>query len=57
MSGKQGQSPESVVKGFGSVVATHVEVRGVCDSCAREETEESVPKNPEQPRGHERRKT
>jgi Fur family peroxide stress response transcriptional regulator len=45
------------VKGFGSVVATHVEVRGICDRCAREQTEESVPKNPRQPRGRERRRT
>jgi Fur family peroxide stress response transcriptional regulator len=27
--------PESV-KGFGSVVSRHVEVRGICDTCARE---------------------
>lgn len=46
-----------VVKKFGSVVATHVEVRGVCDRCAKEETEESVAKSRRQPQGHERRKS
>ena len=45
------------VKEFGSVVATHVEVRGTCDSCAREEAKESVPKNPKQPQGQERKRT
>ena len=30
------------VKGFGSVVATHVEVRGICDSCAEKDAEESA---------------
>lgn len=45
------------VKEFGSVVATHVEVRGICDRCAKEEAEESVPKNPEQPQGRGRRNT
>jgi Fur family peroxide stress response transcriptional regulator len=45
------------VKEFGSVVATHVEVRGICDSCAKKEAEKSVSKNPKQPQGHVRRKT
>ena len=45
------------VKELGSVVAMHVEVRGICDSCAREQTEESVPRNPRQPRGPKRRRT
>ena len=45
------------VKGLGSVVATHVEVRGICESCAKEKAEESVTNNPKLPRGQERRKT
>jgi Fur family peroxide stress response transcriptional regulator len=45
------------VKKFGSVVATHVEVRGMCDSCAKEETGELVAKRRRQPQGQERRKT
>jgi Fur family transcriptional regulator, peroxide stress response regulator len=44
------------VKDFGRVVATHVEVRGICDRCAKEEAEESVAKSRRQPQGHERRK-
>ena len=48
--------PESV-KGFGSIVATHVEVRGVCDRCAREQTEESGIHNSKEPRGQDRIKT
>jgi Fur family peroxide stress response transcriptional regulator len=34
------------VKGFGSVVTTHVEVRGICDGCAKKEAEKTAPKNP-----------
>jgi Fur family peroxide stress response transcriptional regulator len=45
------------VKDFGSVVATHVEVRGICDSCAKKEAEKSASKNPRQPQGQARRKT
>jgi Fur family peroxide stress response transcriptional regulator len=30
----------AAVKGIGSVVATHVEVRGICESCAKEQVEE-----------------
>jgi Fur family peroxide stress response transcriptional regulator len=45
------------VKRFGSVVATHVEVRGICESCAKKKAEESVPKTPKQPQGQKRRKT
>jgi len=42
--------PEAV-KEFGSVVTTHVEVRGLCDSCAKEKAGESVSDNPERPQG------
>jgi Fur family peroxide stress response transcriptional regulator len=42
------------VKGLGSVVATHVEVRGICDNCAQEESKESSPGNPNRPQGQER---
>ena len=40
------------VKQFGSVIATHVEVRGICDRCTKKEAE-----NPKQPQGQVRRKT
>jgi Fur family peroxide stress response transcriptional regulator len=43
------------VKRLGSVVATHVEVRGVCDRCARERTGESAPTNSQPPRDRRRR--
>ena len=42
------------VKGFGSVVATQVEVRGICDRCAKERAGESTPGNAKPPRGRER---
>ncbi len=45
------------VKKFGNIVATHVEVRGICDSCAKGKAGESGPKNAKQPQGPERRKT
>ena len=45
------------VRGFSSVVATHVEVRGICDSCAKQKTEESVSNNPEMPHRQDRRRT
>lgn len=48
--------PEAV-KGFGSIVATHVEVRGVCDSCAKEHAEESRNHNPKASRGKDRSRT
>ncbi len=48
--------PESV-KGFGSIVATHVEVRGVCDRCAKEQAEESRNSKPKGPRSKDRSKT
>jgi Fur family peroxide stress response transcriptional regulator len=44
-------------KKFGSIIATHVEVRGICDSCAKKKAEESVPKNPKPPQDQMRRKT
>ena len=45
------------VKGLGSVVATHVEVRGLCESCAKEKAEESVTNNTKLPQGQDRRRT
>lgn len=48
--------PETV-KGFGSIVATHVEVRGVCSRCANKPAEKSDIKKPKEPRGTERSKT
>ena len=41
------------VKGLGTVVATHVEVRGICEGCAQEQARESVPGKPNQPRRQE----
>jgi len=37
--------PDSV-KGLGSVVTTHIEVRGVCNRCAKTKAKESGPRNP-----------
>ncbi|MBN1944870.1 MAG: transcriptional repressor [Bradymonadales bacterium] len=46
--------PESVAE-FGSIDATHVEVRGVCSRCAKEQTEESERnKSAIKPRGQEK---
>ena len=45
------------VKKFGSVITTNVEVRGICDSCAKKEAVKSAPKNSKQPQYQERRKT
>lgn len=45
----------NTVKKFGSIVATHVEVRGICDRCSKEEARKSAGKNPKPPRGQERR--
>jgi Fur family peroxide stress response transcriptional regulator len=45
--------PEAV-RGFGSVLATHVEVRGVCDRCARKRAGEPVGRNLKEPRGKKR---
>jgi Fur family transcriptional regulator, peroxide stress response regulator len=41
--------PESV-KGFGSIVVAHVEVRGVCDRCASEQNDD----HPNEPSGKDR---
>lgn len=46
-----------VVKGFGRVVATHVEVRGVCKRCTKEKAGKSVTSNPKLPQGRGRRRT
>ena len=46
----------AAVRRFGSVVATHVELRGICHRCAKEHAEESVTKSRRLPQGHDRRK-
>lgn len=48
--------PESV-KELGSIVGTHVEVRGICSRCTKEHTGGSEKKKPRNPRGRERSKT
>jgi Fur family peroxide stress response transcriptional regulator len=48
--------PESV-KELGSIVGTHLEVRGVCSRCAKEHTERSKKNEPQDPRGKEKSKT
>jgi Fur family peroxide stress response transcriptional regulator len=45
-----------VAKVFGSVVATHVEVRGICGRCATKHARKSAPRNPIRSRGQHRRK-
>ena len=45
------------VKELGSIVGTHVEVRGVCGRCAKEQPDGAENKNPKEPRGKERSKT
>ena len=45
------------MKEFGRIVATHVEVRGVCARCARAEAGTSASRNLQQLPGKERRKT
>jgi Fur family peroxide stress response transcriptional regulator len=45
------------VKGFGSVVGTQVEVRGVCEQCASEQAGGSLPGSSVPPRGRNRRTT
>ncbi len=42
--------PNSVHQ-FGHIESTHVEVRGICETCSKDPTEQSVPKNPQPPRG------
>lgn len=44
------------VKKLGSIVTTHVEVRGVCDRCANEQAEGAGSRKPNQPQRHERTK-
>jgi Fur family peroxide stress response transcriptional regulator len=48
--------PKSV-KALGSIMGTHVEVRGVCSRCAKEQAEEWESKSPQEPRGKDRSKT
>jgi len=48
--------PESV-KELGSIVGTHVEVRGVCGRCAKEQRDESANRNPKETRSKERSRT
>ena len=43
------------VKGFGRIVGTHVEVRGVCENCAMEPAGDPAPQQPNPPSGKERR--
>ena len=45
------------VRGFGSIVGTRVEVRGICGRCAKERAGDSKRKNPQEPRGKKRRRT
>jgi hypothetical protein len=47
----------NAVKGLGSVVATHVEVRGTCEHCAKEKVEDSVTNHTRLPQGQDRRRT
>ena len=48
--------PESVYE-LGSIDATHFEVRGVCNRCAKEQTKKPKNKTPIEPRGKERNTT
>ena len=45
------------VKELGSVVATHVELRGICESCAKERAADVKTDNPGLPRGQHGRRT
>jgi Fur family peroxide stress response transcriptional regulator len=42
------------VKALGSVVLTQVEVRGICDTCSREQPKESGSGRPTRPKGRDR---
>jgi Fur family transcriptional regulator, peroxide stress response regulator len=42
------------VRNLGSVVTTHVEVRGVCNRCAKAKAKESAPRNPKKTLGKRR---
>jgi len=44
------------VRRFGSIVASNVEVRGVCESCRMEQADGSAVDNHKEPRGKERRR-
>jgi Fur family peroxide stress response transcriptional regulator len=44
------------VRSFGSVVDTHVEVRGTCDECGRKASERQRRNHPQLPRGTKRTK-
>lgn len=48
--------PEAVT-GFGTVVATHVEIRGLCASCATGTSKKRDPGLPKEPPGKNRRST
>lgn len=43
------------VKNLGSVVTTHIEVRGVCNRCAKDKAKESVPRKPKMTLGKRRK--
>jgi len=47
----------AAAKSFGSVVTTHVEVRGICGRCETKFARQSTPRKPNRPRGRFRRKT
>jgi len=46
-----------LVAELGSIDATHVEVRGVCSRCAKEQAKGTTNRNPKKPRGKQRSKT
>jgi Fur family peroxide stress response transcriptional regulator len=48
--------PESV-KELGSVVGTHVQVRGICSRCAKQQGGRSARKNPKDPKGKTTRRS
>ncbi|MBN2369773.1 MAG: transcriptional repressor [Vicinamibacteria bacterium] len=45
------------VKDYGSVDSAHIEVRGVCDSCARKQCEKQAETDSKPPRGKQRSKS
>ena len=47
----------AAAKEFGSVLATHVEVRGVCARCETQFARPSAPRKPKRPHGQHRRRT
>lgn len=46
--------PEAV-KVYGSIVATHVEISGICERCARKQAGEAIANDPQPPQGEEKR--